>query len=197
MNRFIVKRYTLFLACTMLSACSVQHARFQSEVLESGFQHQHIKNIAVKVTSDKSELLSGLNEQFLEYLAKNGVEVNAQSRNHLRLHCGEVKYLEDRNLFVVGTARIFDDPKSDINVHEHVNWKLPGTYLACNGLYSNDKPLWRFSFAIHSDYVHDLPNEAISSLSKMMWYQGRGLVDLNTGEIYSSHKARQKLQGVN
>jgi len=197
LNRFIVKRYTLFLVCTMLSACSVQHARFQSEVIEPGFQHQHIKNIAVEMTTGKNELLSDLNEQFLEYLNINGVELNAQSRNRLRLHCGEVEFLEARTLFLVGVSHTTNAFTSDSHRYEHINWKLPGTYLACNGLYSNSKPLWRFSFAIHSDYVHDLPNEAIDSLSKMMWYQGRGLIDLNTGEVYSSLKAKQKLQGVN
>ncbi len=184
MNRFIVKRYTLFLVCTLLSACSVQHAKFQSEVIDPDFQPQHIKNISLEVTTDKNELLSDLNEQFLEYLDINDVEVNAKSNNRLRLHCGEVEYLEDRTLFIMGTTHTTDALNSNRHRYDRVNWKLPGTYLACNGLFSNNKPLWRFSFSIHSDYAHDLPDEAISSLSQMMWYRGEGLINLNTGEVY-------------
>jgi len=32
--------------------------------------------------------------------------------------------------------------------------------------------------------LQDLPQEALQSLSQMMWYSGEGLINLNTGEVY-------------
>lgn len=127
----------------------------------------------MSVTTDHSELSSDLYERFLAYLNKNNIEVNADSNNRLRLHCSDVIYEEDRTFIIVGTTNTTDALNFNRYLHERVSWKQPGIFLACNGFYSNNKPLWRFSFAIHRDYIHDLPDEAISYLRQMMWYQGR------------------------
>jgi len=181
---FTYRLCTLLLTCLMLNGCSVQHARFQSSVIEPGFQNQKIKDIAVHLTAQNSNRLAGLNSQLESYLQANNISQTSQSNNHLWLECSEVLWQEPRSRYLVETSPVAGEASASRHTYQRIDWKMPGNFLVCNGRFSRQKPLWTFSFSIHEDYLQELPQESLQSLSQMIWYSGEGLINLNTGEVY-------------
>ena len=184
LKRFTFRLCALVLSCLMLNGCSVQHARYQSRVIEPGFQIQTIKDIAVHITAQDLNLLGEIKHQFESYLLKNNISQDSHSKNHLWLECGEMLWQEPQTRSLVVVSRMAGEPNTFMHTQERMEWKMPGNFLVCNGRFSRQKTLWSFSFAIHEDYLQDLPQESLQSLSQMMWYPGQGVIDLNTGEVY-------------
>ncbi len=181
--RFTYHLCALLLICFMLSACSVQHARFQSHVIEPGFQFYTIKDIALHITAQDSALLGEIKYQFGMYLLQENISQNPQSKHHLWLECGDVLWQEPQTRYLAETSPVAGESSASMHTYQRIDWKMPGKFLVCNGWFSRQKPLWHFSFAIHEDYLQDLPFETVRSLGQMMWYEGQGLIDLNTGEV--------------
>jgi len=181
---FIYRLCALVLTCLMLNGCSVQHARFQSNVIDPGFQNQTIKDIAIHLTAQNRNQLAGLNGQLEVYLKANNISQSVHSNNHLWLECGEELWQEPRTRYLVETSPAAGEASASKHTYQRIDWKMPGNFLVCNGRFSRQKPLWTFSFSIHEDYLQELPQESLQSLSQMIWYSGEGLINLNTGEVY-------------
>ncbi len=146
---FTYRLCTLVLTCLMLNGCSVQHARFQSSVIEPGFQNFKIKDIAVHLTAQNS---------FESYLQANNISQTSLSNNHLWLECNEVLWQEPRSRYLVERSPVAGEASASRHTYQRIDWKMPGNFLVCNGRFSRQKPLWTFSFSIHEDYLQELPH---------------------------------------
>ncbi len=187
-SMYPIKKVTLILVCIVISACSVQHARFQSTVMNDEYRSLPISDIALHVKFNDSEFEKLINDQLTSYLLHINVEEKSDSLNHLWLECqnavlGELRsntvfQLQDTgNSGATSTASYSFQPKVD-------NWKYQGDFLQCKGQLEIKKPVWEFRFSTHKDYLNELPENTIKNLHSIIEYEGRGMINLNTGEVY-------------
>ena len=163
-------------------------ASLSSNLLNDEYRSLPIDDITLHVRHDSAELEGLMTKQLKNYLLQTNVEEKNNSINQLWIECRNtvMSELRSNTLFLVKessgslastSASYYFQPVVD-------NWKYQGDFLLCEGRLEMQKPVWKFKFAIHEDYLTELPEHTIKHLSSIVEYEGEGVINLKTGEVY-------------